>query len=335
MYHPEVVLTANRAAEIRSALLLALIPASVGLTFGVLLLPRRATPDIVPLPVADARALSRAESLDRALAERARATPLPGNVRALGSAIRDFHTLEAQEADQRRLAEARHAVDVALIDALGAASASADAENALLALRAVELEAFLREVVRFEATGEESAELRALAGSFVRTARSEGWLLDEGARRALAVPEDALRPMFKQMWNAFLGLEKRPAFALALDEQRALYAFTIAHVRPQRLMRQELEAARRGARDAKACQAIAEAERSATEARRLEHIARIGAVDPGYPTEFARGVVSYRRGDYAGAAHAFRAWLKDHPDGPFTLRAENFLRASIDADRIE
>jgi TolA-binding protein len=100
-------------------------------------------------------------------------------------------------------------------------------------------------------------------------------------------------------------------------------------------MRQALDAARRGARDARACEAIAEAERNATETWRLERIARIGAIDPSYPTEFARGVASYRRGDYVGSAQAFRRWLDDHPDGPFTLRAENFLRAALAARPIE
>jgi hypothetical protein len=310
-------------------MVLALIPATVGLTFGVLLLPRRATPDVVPLPVADGRALARAEAADSALAERARAVPLPGSVRALGSAIREFHMREAgPSAEERQLGEARRAVDTALIGVLGG---GAEGEAALLSLRAVQLEEFVREVQRFESTGEESAELQALGGAFVRTMRSEGYCVGH----ALAVPDDALRPMYKEMWSAFLGLEKRPAFTLTLDEERALYAFTIAHAHPPKSMRQALDAARRGARDAKACLAIAEAERNATEARRLEHISRIGAIDPRYPTEFARGIVSYRRGDYSGSAQSFRRWLHDHPDGPLTLRAENYLRAAVDADRIE
>ncbi len=97
---------------------LALVPLSVGLTFGALLLPRRARPDFVPLPIADALSLSRTESADHRLAEQARAVPLPGAVRALGSAIRAFHTFEAHDADARQLGEARRAVDEALIEAL-------------------------------------------------------------------------------------------------------------------------------------------------------------------------------------------------------------------------
>ncbi len=264
---------------------------------------------------------------DRRLAEEARAAPLPGTVRALGTALRAFHTLEASDGDARVLGDARHAVDEALVSALSLA----DGEKGLLALRGVQLEAFLTEVKRFESTGDESAELKALAGAFVRTMRSEGWC--DG--HALAPPESALRPMFKEMWTTFLGLDKRPAFTLSLDEQRALYAFMIGHPHPPRSMRQALDAARRGAHDAKACLAIAEAERSAAEGWRLERIARIGAIDRAYPTDFARGVARYRKGDYAASAEAFRQWLHDHPDGPLTLRAENFLRAAVYATRVE
>ncbi len=327
MYHRLAVATLNRMRELRSAAALAFVPLSVGLTFGVLLLPQRAAPEVVPLPAPDFRALSRAASEDHRLAEQARSVTLPGPIRALGSAVRDFHKLEADDADGRSLGNARRAVDDALIEALN----GPDAERALLELRAVELEGFLAEVHRFESSGEESPELRALAGAFVRTMESEGWC----AGHRLAPTEGPLRSMFKEMWSTFLGLDHRPAFALALDEERALYAFLIGHAHPSKAMRQSLDAARRGARDAKACQAIAEAEENATEAWRLERIARIGAIDPRYPTEFARGVASYRRGDFSGSAQAFRRWLQDHPDGPLTLRAENFLRAAVDAERIE
>jgi TolA-binding protein len=151
----------------------------------------------------------------------------------------------------------------------------------------------------------------------------------------VAPDDDALRTMFKQMWNAFLGLEGRPEMAPSLDEQRALFAFYLSHARPPKNMRDALDAARRGARDATACTAIAEAERGATETWRLERIARLAAIDPSYPAEYARGVASYRRGDFGASAHAFRAWLRDHPDGALALRAQNYLRAATNAERVE
>ncbi|MGH7296514.1 MAG: hypothetical protein ACRELB_16370 [Polyangiaceae bacterium] len=315
----------NRRREGRDALWLALVPLGVALVLGVLLLPRRAIPESVPLPVADPRALARIESADHERAVRARQHSLDGSVRALGSAIRDFHALEARDAEGRELYAARRVVDAALVDALK------EGPEPLLGLRAVQLEGFLAEMHRFEATGAQSDELEALAGAFVRSLTIEGWC--EG--HSVAPDDEALRAMFKQMWTSFLGREGDPAFALALDEQRELYAFYLSHAHAPKSMRDALDAARRGAHDAKACTAIAEAERSAEEAWRLERIGRIAALDPSYPAEYARGVASYRRGDFGASARSFRAWLGAHPEGPLSLRAQNYLRTASDAERVE
>ena len=243
----------------------------------------------------------------------------------MGTALRGFHTLEARDAPSHDLYEARRAVDDALLDALRGGS------EPLLELRAVELEGFLEEIHRFEATGEQSDELKALAGAFVRSLTLEGWC--DG--RTVAPGDDALRAMFKQMWNAFVSAEGNPDLVPALDEQRALYAFYLSHPRPPKAMRDALDAARRGARDAAACTAIAEAERAATESWRLERIGRLAAIDPSYPADYARGVASYRRGDFGASAQAFRSWLRVHPDGPLALRAQNYLRSAASAERPE
>jgi TolA-binding protein len=222
-------------------------------------------------------------------------------------------------------------VDEALIETQTQTQTQNAGTDGLLALRAVQLEGFLDEVHAFEATGVESPELHALAGAFVRSMTAEGWCTGH----ALAPDDAALRAMFKQMWNSFLGLERRRELDLALDEQRAAYAFYLSHAHPSKPMRDAFEAARRGARDDNACQAIAEAERAATESWRLDRIDRLAAIDPSYPAQYARGVASFRRGDYGASAQAFRLWLRDHPEGPLALRAQNYLHAAVDADRVE
>jgi hypothetical protein len=279
----------------------------------------------VPLPVVDGRVFARVVDTDHALAERARREPLPGAVRALGSAIRDFHTREARDDDTQSLYEARRAINDALVEVLRAGS------DSLVALRAVQLEAFLGEIHRFGSGGGESDELKALAGGFVRSLTTEGWC--EG--HTLAADDDVLRTMFKQMWNGLLSQENNATLALTLDEQRALYAFYISHPHPSKGMHDAIEAARRGAHDEASCAGIDEAERAAAESWRLERIARLALIDPSYPADYARGVVSYRRGDFSASARAFRAWLGEHPDGPLALRAQNFLRAASDRQRVE
>jgi TolA-binding protein len=246
-------------------------------------------------------------------------------VRALGSAIRDFHVLEARSAEAPEFGQARKRVDEALIEAL------ATGDEPLLALRAVQLESFLEEVQRFEATGDQSAELLAVSGGFVRAMTAEGWC--EGHTLLPRGPE--LRTMFKQMWSTFLGFDRRGAFQPSLDEQRAAQAFSLSYPHPSRAMREALAAARRGAPDAKTCKAIDEAERHAVESWRLDHVKAIAAIDPAYPADYALGVANYRSGDYGVAVASLRRWLNDHPEGPLTLRAQNYLRAAADAERVE
>lgn len=307
----------SRQAELLDALRLAVVPFGVAILFGLLLLPRRGSPDDVPVPIPDPAQLARAAAVDRDLAAHARSEPLPGSVRALGSAIRAYHALEVSPS-AAGIAPARAAVDAAMVEA------SAGGNEPLLRLRAVQLEGFLEEIRRFESTGAETDELVALGGGFVRSMKVAGWC--DG--HTLVPREPALRALFKEMWDALLGLEGRPAFEPALDEQRALYALYLAAPHPSAGMRAAIAAARRAARDARACEGVREGERNATEEWRLERIRRLAALDPAYPAAYARGVASYRRADYRGAAEAFQTWLAEHPEGPLSLRARSFLRAA-------
>jgi hypothetical protein len=316
---------ASRDRELRDAMWLALIPIGAALALGLLLMPRRAAPDTVPVPIVDQRQLSSTVATDHDLAEQARRRPLPGAVRALGSAMREFHSLEVTETNEGPLREARRKVT----DALPAALSEGD--GPLLSLRAIQLEGFVEEVRRFEKTGEQSAELGALAGGFVRAMTAEGWCTGH----SLAVPEAALRTLYKRMWNALLDFEARPGFGATLDETRALYAFYLGSPHVSKGMRAALEAARRGARDGRECSAIAEAGRQAAASWQLDHVKSLAAIDPAYPGDYALGVASYRHGDYAASAAAFRRWLESHPEGPLALRAQNFLRAAADAQRVE
>jgi hypothetical protein len=314
----------SRRRELHAAAWFALVPVGIAAVLGLLLAPRRAAPEGLPLPIADSRAIARAAIADHELADRARHDPLSGEVRALGSAIRAFHTLEAGQADAPTLGDARRAVSGALIEALGKGN------DSLLMLRALQLEGFIDEVHRFEATGEQSAELQALGGAFVQRMKSEGWC----DAHTLTPTTQVLLVMFKLMWNAFLGLSGSE-WDPTLDEQRCLYAFYLSHPHSSKVARDAIASARRGARDARACQALLEAERAAVESWRLERIARLADIDPAYPADYARGIAAFGRGEYRTAATAFRKWLVQHPEGPLALRAQNYLRAVADVDRVE
>ena len=310
-------------AKGRSSVLLALVPLGVALAFGPLVLPRSAPPDTLPLPVVDASAFEARAAADRAMADRVRAEALPDDVRALGSAIREFHALEAHDAPGSELQTARVKVD----ETLQAAGAKGGID-ALVRLRASQLEGFLAEVHAFETTGKESDELGALGGSFVRRMRREGWVRDH----AVLLGEGERRVVFKLMWNAFLGLEGRAELTPTLDEMRVLYRFYLRHPHASDAKRDAVAAARRGAIEKKQCDAIELGERLAIEEWRLERVNKLAAIDPTYPGAYARGVIQYRRGNYAAAADAFRDWLRDHPSGPWSKRAEGHLRAALAMD---
>jgi len=298
---------------------------SVAVALGLLLLPRQATPDSVPLPTPDARELARTAAVDGALAEAARRDPLPSTVRALGSALRAYHLQEARGTQEHLLADARHAIETALPDALAAG------DDALLRLRAVQLETFLAEIRAFGATGVESEDLHAVAGSFVSGMRYEGWCRG----RAFVAGDAALRAMFKEMWDGLAGVGDRPPFRPSLDEERALYGVYLLYPHPPRAMRDAITAARRAAHDGPSCDALEQAERSGEETWRIERITRLAAIDPAYPIAYARGIANLRRQDFVHAADDLSAWLREHPDGPLALRARAGLRTAVAALHVE
>jgi hypothetical protein len=217
------------------------------------------------------------------------------------------------------MAEARRHIDLALVEVLGGPDAGRDE---LLDLRAVQLDEFMLEVHRLAVPGGASPELGELAGNFLQSMRADGWY--DG--RSLLPGDDVLRVMFKEMWNVLVGLQQRPDMALTLDEVRLLYAFYLRYPHRSRAMRAGL-----GPSDAGPGREPDRAERVAIEAWRIERIGRLAALDPAYPADFARGISRYRAGAFEASASCFRAWLRDHPDGPWTLRARNYLRAAEQA----
>jgi len=307
---------------------LGLVPVGVAVVFGVLCIPRTALPEDVPVPAADPRELARVRAADHLLAEGPR--PLPDDVRVLGTALRTYNEREAKQGidpyvTPERMNEARVAIDQALSHLR-----FPDADGLLLALRATQLEAFVAQVRAFEATGAVSPDLEALGGRFVERMRDVGWC----AEKTCSFDEEALRAMFKLAWNALARTERIP-FELALDEERALYAFYLRHPHAPEATRKRIDEARAGARTERACASLAEAERQATEKWRLDKMKRLGEFDRTYPLAYARGIALYRHHDFQAAAESFRDWLDAHPDGPWTLRARNYLRASLAAVIIE
>ena len=302
---------------------LALIPIVVGVLFAFLLFPHETPPDDVPMPDLDVRRLAATERADDARAGRAEKTPLPVEVRALGEAIRNFDTTEAKDPPHAPWPDLRRALDESREDAL------AKGDDAVLDLRAVQMEHFLEEVHAWRKTGKESPELDAVGGGFVRRMTMTGYIKDG----VLELSDRELRVAFKLRWNAVTRLEALPAFQPTLDEMRAFYMFDLLHPHPTQAARETLAAARKNARSRADCDALAAGEQIAAEQWRLDKIDKLARIDPSYPALYARGVALYRATKFDESARAFEQWLRLHPDGPLTLRARNHLRAALAASR--
>jgi hypothetical protein len=299
---------------------LALIPVFAMAIAATLMLPRSSVPDDVPLPAPDTRELAAIHAKDDARVAATREHPLSPELLTLGTAIRTFFRLGTHGGSNMDVAQARGALDEAVRIA-----AAHDGPEGMLTLRAVQLSIFLDEVAAFEVTGKSSDELGDISGNFVDRLRGYGWidsshvLLDGEARRAA----------YKTVWNQTVGADRIPGFALGVDEWRAFYAFTLAHPIAESHVPTPFEERRRLVGTQRECESLKQEEIHARAAWQLREIARVGAIDPAYPTQYARGVALFRLGDFPASAEAFRTYLHTAHDGALALRANNFMRAAI------
>jgi TolA-binding protein len=314
---------------------LVFVPLLVALVMAALALPRAVPPRELPLPHIDAAAVGKGIARDHALAEAARTRPLDADVRALGQAIRQFN---AAQAGDDVVAATRYRSEIVTARHLADKAAGV---QALLELRAVQMEDFLAEVARFERTGKRTAELDELGGTFLGAMMRVGWCRAKsgavaslpsrdasGGPMVVLLNEDERRAAFKQTWNKVAGVGDQRELALSLDEQRSLYSFYLRHPHAPESQRTALAMARTQTKDAVTCASIEDGERVAALGWIVTKMKELAKIDPSYPLEYARGIALFHSHDFAGSAQAFRGWLEQHPNGPWTLRARNYLLAS-------
>ncbi len=289
-----------------------------------LVVPWAAEPEVIPEPRFDHAAVARAAARDRELAKKAAARTLDTEVRALGDAIRAYGRVDFDE-DADHLRDARTAV----ARATGRAVAIDFAGTA--ELRAFETEAFLTSLGRFARSGVIDDDLVELGGGYVRSLRynllgnghdapADDARLRAALRRSWEDFDVEARVGFKRRWNELTGLGGAPgkpnSFDLGNDELLAVYARELR--RPPAL---GIDV------DAKDGATVAIRARNAAGFRR-KRIVAISEIDPTYPRLLALGVVNYQAGVFREAARDFSEWLERHPDGPWTLRAQNYALAA-------
>jgi hypothetical protein len=294
----------------------------------LLAVPRPVDPIDLPEPRIDLRALERAAREDEELAAGADRERLDVDVLELGTAIFAYGEADAAGDDVALGRERRRVLDAAQ-------RAAKVGAPALLALRAHHLRSFLREIRGWEQRGEESVKLGQVAGGFTRMVRRNGWVtaLGAGERPRLLMDRAVLAASFKKHWNEITGLSGE-LFALSIDESRVFYRFLLQHpIRSQEGVTSAI--LQIGGRGPQAAASALEAERSLMGQYRLKKLGELAAEDPSFPVHLARGVVLYQLQRYPLAVEAFRRHLEVAPDGPLTLRAQNYLRAALVRAREE
>lgn len=268
--------------------------AALGLLLGA---PRAVPPVELPVPIPRQRnlELTMAQHLARGAAMARRgpdARVERFDQRRVGDAVRAFGAADVAR-DQEALFGAKREI-VAAVQALRALP---DGDEQLRELLGYQLSLFLRELGAWRARGVESAELRELAGSITQTITESAWL---GPDRRLLLDTHVQAALFQKRFAEITGA--RDVVGLNQDQHRALLAFLLVH--PPRLGNPAAVAAYR--------------------ARRVEEAAQ---VDDAFPVELARAMTRHQAGDTTGALEAYRRHFELHPDGPWTLRARNHLKA--------
>ena len=284
---------------------LTLLMAGSAVALGV---PRAVEPREIPAPMLDAAAIGAGMARDDGLARQAETQVLDVDVRAVGTEVRLYNVLAAEHRDQD-LALARRR----LLEATARALQGREAE--LLALRAYQMREFIVELRAWQRSGVQSRALRELGGDFLSAMQRNGWC--EGPERTLLLDERVLRVLYKKRWNDITGADAG-AFALGLEEERLRFGFFLRHPWVERGspgMQGPVDELRW---------------RTERERARLISIDKLGQIDPSYPADLARGVVLYRLQLFAPAAQAFRRHLERSADGPYTLYAQNYLKAALD-----
>lgn len=275
----------------------ALSLAGLGLLLGT---PRAILPQDIPIPVPDRRRLAEIARRDQAQADALARTPegersgAAFELRQLGALLRRYSEADAA-GEQVTLNELRPG----LLRGAHNLMLTSGAEP-LLQLRAYQQRIFLAELASWEATGRESDELKQVGGGITRTLAGSGWLRPP---RSFLADEATRAALFKRRFAELLGVQGKPEFALAPDEARAFYGFLLSHPPPQT---------------------------GGPWAFRLRKIDELAALDPGYPRKLARGITLLRLGQGALAVVELREHLAQNPDGPYTLRARNFLAAAVE-----
>lgn len=258
---------------------------------GLLGIPRAVTPSDPPMPRVVWSLHAAQERAEAALVPRP-GEALPLSVRVVGELLRRLGQSEAAgdlEASRKLRQEIVRAAKRAAGEVGG---------RPLLALRAMQTRLFLDAIQEYRVNGEASAELYELSGALLDKAKRAGWCTG----RELRASDAELRAMFRIRWSELTALSSAAAFQPTLNDFRLYHGHRLRYpdAGPGRTDRVNAQ---------------------------LADVRALGKLDATYPADFAAGILFYRLGSVDQALESFRAHLRAHPDGAWTLRARNYATA--------
>lgn len=194
-------------------------------------------------------------------------------------------------------------------DIIEAALVAQPQAEALALLRGYQAQLFVQAYTDYLRTGIVTTDLLELGGGATAELSERGLLTD-----LAQAPHDTdliLSAMFKRRFNKLVAA-RHPALALDPVEERVLLGYLMQHpTRPEATLTQsEL--------DAVAGDVL------------LRRIQELSALEPTYPVAYARGIVLFRMGRFEDAAIAFDSYLLQVSNGPYRLRAVNYLKAAVE-----
>jgi hypothetical protein len=273
---------------------LGLLVISMALLSALLAVPRNVPPELVPPPVVDRIEQRQALEAEARHAARARAG-LPLEIRSVGEAVRRYGqaAYAAPELSTQVSTQLRR---------LAAEALARQGAERLLELRALQTELFVAALSPLRSAtaappAKPPSEAIELGGGLVLAGERRAWFEPP----PLGADADELATLYRLYWSEAVGLRAHP-FALTLNEWRVYYRFLLG--RP-----------------------TSESDRAGDLRRKLEYVAALASHDQEYPAHLARGVLLYQSGNPIQSAGELRRHLERSPDGPWSLRARNYLAA--------
>ncbi len=266
------------------------------------IVPRTAIPEDIPAPNISQRELDAARARNDRLVAIATDAELSPDVRLVGAQIRLLGRAEYSEDDagaSKALATLGKSVPAAL-EKHG---------DEMAALQTYQADRFAKSYASFLRVGRVSDDLIDLGGAALAEFRRNEWLtsLAEAPRDLDLI----LSAMFKRRFRAVIA-PRHPRLAPDPVEERALVGFLLKHPPPASVpgTRREKKASRGD--------------------YLLKRIDELADLEPDYPALYAKGIVFYRMQQFEAAAAAFDEYLQRVGNGPYRLRAINYMKAAIE-----